>query len=234
METTPIIKELHDAKIRTLMVTGDNVMTAISVSRKCGMVLPNENIALLELDSINIDNSDCYEAPKLTLRILGDDSYGMYREDCIVNLNNFEFDHIALDGMTWSALRTYYPEFVSNIILSGTIFARFRPEQKTQLVTSLQELDYIVAMCGDGANDCGALKAAHIGVSLSQAEASVAAPFTSAIENISCVKHLMLEGRCALVTSFSLFKYMAMYSLIQFCTVLILYKVRYTIVAIKK
>jgi P-type E1-E2 ATPase len=34
-------------------------------------------------------------------------------------------------------------------------------------------------MVGDGANDCGALKAAHVGISLSEAEASVAAPFTS-------------------------------------------------------
>lgn len=32
------------------------------------------------------------------------------------------------------------------------------PEQKAQLVTSLQEIGYVVAMCGDGANDCGALK----------------------------------------------------------------------------
>lgn len=78
-------------------------------------------------------------------------------------------------------------------------------------------------MCGDGANDCGALKAAHAGISLSEAEASVASPFTSAEPNISCVPKLIKEGRCALVTSFGIFKYMAAYSLTQFVSIMILY-----------
>ena len=56
-------------------------------------------------------------------------------------------------------------------------------------------------MCGDGANDCGALKAADVGISLSEAEASIAAPFTSKIQDISCVITLLREGRCALTTS---------------------------------
>lgn len=79
------------------------------------------------------------------------------------------------------------------------------------------------AMCGDGANDCGALKAANAGVSLSDAESSVASPFTSKHANISCIPLVIREGRAALVTSFGIFKYVAGYSLIQFLSVLILY-----------
>lgn len=78
-------------------------------------------------------------------------------------------------------------------------------------------------MCGDGANDCGALKMAHVGISLSEQEASVASPFTSKTPNIECVPHLIKEGRAALVTSFCMFKYMALYSMIQYVGVLLLY-----------
>ena len=50
-------------------------------------------------------------------------------------------------------------------------------------------------MCGDGANDCGALRTAHAGISLSEAEASVASPFTSKEPNISCVPEVIREGK---------------------------------------
>lgn len=80
-------------------------------------------------------------------------------------------------------------------------------------------------MCGDGANDCGALKAAHTGISLSEAESSVASPFTSKTANIHCVLDIIKEGRAALVTSFGIFKYMASYSLCQFISVMILYTI---------
>lgn len=70
-----------------------------------------------------------------------------------------------------------------------------------------------------------ALKAADVSVSLSQTEASIVAPFTSRQTDINCVLELVKEGRCALVTSFGIFKYMAIYSFIQFHSVILLYTV---------
>ena len=58
------------------------------------------------------------------------------------------------------------------------------PDQKAQLIEELQKIDYQVIMCGDGANDCAALKLANVGVSLSESEASVAAPFTASCGDI--------------------------------------------------
>lgn len=60
-----------------------------------------------------------------------------------------------MDGKTFNKLRQYYSDVLPMILLRTKVFARFQPDQKTQLITQFQELDYIVSMVGDGANDCG-------------------------------------------------------------------------------
>ena len=41
----------------------------------------------------------------------------------------------------------------------ASVFARMEPEDKSNLVTHLQNFTgNKIGMCGDGANDCGALK----------------------------------------------------------------------------
>ena len=112
------------------------------------------------------------------------------------------------------------------VLKNCSVYARCSPENKSQIVQSLQKESFTVLMCGDGANDCSALKVADVGVSLSTEEASIAAPFTSRTPDISCVVELLKEGKCALVTSCQIFKYILLYSLIQFISVTLLIFIR--------
>ena len=80
------------------------------------------------------------------------------------------------------------------------------PEQKIEIVLFLQKLGNIVSMTGDGANDCGALKQADIGISFSEADASFAAPFSAIGTSISCVETVLLEGRATIVNSVEVFR----------------------------
>ncbi|XP_063707485.1 polyamine-transporting ATPase 13A3 isoform X3 [Culicoides brevitarsis] len=270
-DTTSVISSLMKANIRTIMVTGDNILTALSVAKDCGMITKGQNVIIVNSRQNNMkaNGHELYynlsgqgngesKSPTeaLTPNGCGGDYALMSNSNSMASIqtvdtftqttsvslkdveagfkidelegrmehdkNNYRF---AMTGKTWAMIREYFPDLVSKFVTRGTIFARMSPDQKQQLVMELQDLGYYVAMCGDGANDCGALKAAHTGISLSDAESSVASPFTSRNPTIACVPSIVKEGRAALVTSFGIFKYMAAYSLVQFASVIILYSI---------
>uniref|UniRef100_A0A8C9TXN1 ATPase cation transporting 13A2 n=1 Tax=Scleropages formosus TaxID=113540 RepID=A0A8C9TXN1_SCLFO len=215
-ESAGVIGTLKQAHLRTVMVTGDNILTAVNVARTCGMMQSEERVIY-----VHATPPGNHSQPTLRFH-LGESSRAAEQDGLTQVSTCYRYFSGFLGSSDFSVLAAL---LWLQVLMRGTVYARMAPEQKTQLVKELQKLNYRVGMCGDGANDCGALRAADVGVSLSEAEASVASPFTSKTNNISCVPLLIREGRCALVTSFSLFKYMALYSLIQFCSVLILYTV---------
>ncbi|KAL1302559.1 hypothetical protein AAFC00_002941 [Neodothiora populina] len=231
--TTDVISEIRDANIRTVMCTGDNILTAISVARECGLIdrtahcfVPHfvegdSRTALSRLTFESVDNP-VYRLDENTLKPLPPpaehDSSLPYD---VSNLRNYS---IAVSGDVFRWIIDFAsPKVLKEMLVCGQVFARMSPDEKHELVEKLQSIDYCAGFCGDGANDCGALKAADVGISLSEAEASVAAPFTSRVFDISCVPEVIREGRAALVTSFSCFKYMSLYSAIQFTSVSFLY-----------
>ncbi|XP_022090369.1 probable cation-transporting ATPase 13A3 [Acanthaster planci] len=227
-ETKPVIQELQAAGIRTVMVTGDNILTAINVARKCDMIPAGEDIVRVEVEENNEGNKlrltrlTGYKEKKTSGQDHLDD--GDSEEICVqIEPTVGCRTHYAIDGKSFQAVSELNTDAMATLAVQGTVFARMTPDQKAQLVESLQDLEYRVGMCGDGANDCGALKAAHAGVALTETEASVASPFTSKIQNISCIPTLIKDGRAALVTSFGMFKFLALYSMIQFITVIICY-----------
>ncbi|XP_075802718.1 polyamine-transporting ATPase 13A2 isoform X6 [Microtus pennsylvanicus] len=224
-QTTPVIQTLRKTGIRTIMVTGDNLQTAVTVARGCGMVGTQEHLVIIHATHPEQGQPASLEflPPEFSAVMNGAKDPGQ-ATGYPVELEP-QSRHLALSGPTFAVLQKHFPKLLPKVLVQATVFARMAPEQKTELVCELQKLQYCVGMCGDGANDCGALKAADVGISLSQAEASVVSPFTSSMASIECVPTVIREGRCSLDTSFSVFKYMALYSLTQFISVLILYTV---------
>ncbi|NWV80659.1 AT134 ATPase, partial [Dasyornis broadbenti] len=225
-ETKPVLEELSAACIRSVMVTGDNIQTAVTVAKNAGMIAPTHRVILVEANKVpgsfsaSITWKSLEENKTEDYRSLEDDS--QTEPGVRLALGSGQY-HFAMSGKSYQIVAQHFRHLFPKLLLNGTVFARMSPSQKSSLVEEFQKLDYFVGMCGDGANDCGALKVAHAGISLSEQEASVASPFTSRTPSIACVPELIREGRAALVTSFCMFKYMALYSTIQYLGVLLLY-----------
>ncbi|XP_008944588.1 PREDICTED: probable cation-transporting ATPase 13A4 [Merops nubicus] len=225
-ETKPVLEELSAARIRSVMVTGDNIQTAVTVAKNAGMISPTNRVILVEAKKIpgslsaSITWKPLEENKTEDYRSLEDDRQTDRGVRLALGPARY---HFAMNGKSYQIVAQHFRHLLPKLLLHGTVFARMSPGQKSSLVEEFQKLDYFVGMCGDGANDCGALKVAHAGISLSEQEASVASPFTSRTPSIACVPELIREGRAALVTSFCMFKYMALYSTIQYLGVLLLY-----------
>ncbi|KAI8975910.1 Ca-transporting ATPase [Trametes punicea] len=229
--TTPAIQTLRAAHFACRMITGDNPLTAVSVARECGLINPaaqvftptfllgNASSPLSKLEWSSMEEPT-WKLDDYSLKPLPPPAHHLVESDEVESQDYT----LAVTGDIFRWIMNHAPlETMQRMLVKTQIYARMSPDEKNEVVERLQALGYIVLMCGDGANDCAALKAADVGLSLSEAEASVAAPFTSRTPDISCVLEVIKEGRAALVTSFSCFKYMALYSLIQFTTISLLY-----------
>ncbi|KAH9404644.1 hypothetical protein TYRP_000470 [Tyrophagus putrescentiae] len=219
--TFDVLQELRRANIRCIMATGDSLLTGISVAEECQLV--DKSDAIIRVRA-HLDKS----SKKVQVQY----SYIKYPDFVLKNDNNANFEqasgghfryHFAIEGDSFNTIRAADSQLIERIVHKGTIFARMSPDQKLSLVNLLQKQNHNVGMCGDGANDCGALRAADAGIALSVAEASVASPFTFKQKDISCVPSLLKEGRCTLAAIFGAFKYQVCYCFILLGTVLILF-----------
>ena len=82
-------------------------------------------------------------------------------------------------------------------ILDLKIIARARPMDKKRLVETLQELNEVVAVTGDGTNDAPALKAAHVGLSMGDGTsvAKEASDITIVDNSFSSIGRAVMWGR---------------------------------------
>ena len=242
--TKEVIETLQECDVGTIMATGDNVLTAISVAGQCGIIdrmkqvylgdlsideQTNKPFVIWQNQSLKSRNFSMQDRSMSIKSSTVDDELGLFKPNSLPWDYQDDNLNVALTGKAFKHIydRKQQNPFMFNSVLSkAKVYARMSPDDKALLVDSLQEnLKINCGMCGDGANDCGALKSAAVGISLSEAEASIAAPFTSKVQDIRCVIQLLIEGKAAITTTFQAFKFIELYSVIQLVSCTLLYSI---------
>ncbi|KAJ8300415.1 hypothetical protein KUTeg_021934 [Tegillarca granosa] len=148
-DSKAVIKEIIHSSHHVVMITGDNPLTACHVAKELRftkkeiLVLekPNEKDSSWHWQSID----DCVVLP-LSSKNIRKQLLGTY--------------DLCLTGETQDF------RLMKQVLPNVTVFARVTPKQKELVITTLKSLGYTTLMCGDGTNDVGALKHAHVGVAL--------------------------------------------------------------------
>jgi magnesium-transporting ATPase (P-type) len=202
VETPEVLSEIENGSVSLTMVTGDSVLTGVFIARQAGIIKPNRQLIL---GNLNLDGG---------LDWIDADTEKLIEKPMIIDEHKNEVD-IALTGDTWEALLESDNKYALMIAEHIRVFGRCNPVHKVSIISTFIEKGYVTLMCGDGQNDCGALKSAHVGIALSTAEASLVAPFTSIDKDIKAVVELLREGRCALASAFAAYKYYILYGQIE-------------------
>jgi predicted P-type ATPase len=208
-DTTDAIAQLKAGDIRVVMVTGDNAMCGCYIARHSGMVAPASRVILGDVERTGSGANAA----------LGDvqwrdvDSGVEFDQQAVRNMAlNGDDVELAVTGAAFNRLKSLGE--MNRLLFHVRIFSRMTPDDKVDCVKMHMEAGAVTGMCGDGGNDCGALRIAHAGIALSDADASVVSPFTSKPKTIQSVVDICREGRCSLATSFASVKFLIMYGVI--------------------
>lgn len=150
------VRMLNESSHRVVMITGDNPLTAVHVARQVEIV----DREVLILDAPENDNI----GKKLVWRSIDDKVNIPVDPTKPIDEQILQTKDLCITGY---ALGKYKEEAaLKQILRYAWVYARVSPKQKEEILLGLKEAGYTTLMCGDGTNDVGALKQAHIGVAL--------------------------------------------------------------------
>ncbi|KAH8882959.1 hypothetical protein GQ53DRAFT_847280 [Thozetella sp. PMI_491] len=150
------VRMLNESSHRVVMITGDNPLTAVHVAKEVEIV--DRDVLILDAP----EHSD------------GDDRIIWRSVDDKVNIEVDPTKPIDPEiiktkdlCVTGYALAKYKGQVGWKTLLRyAWVYARVSPKQKEEILLGLKDMGYYTLMAGDGTNDVGALKQAHIGVAL--------------------------------------------------------------------
>ncbi|KNC52742.1 P-type ATPase superfamily [Thecamonas trahens ATCC 50062] len=168
-DSRDVVAELREAAHDVVMITGDALFTAVHVARTVN-ILDSDRPALVcqpasdgsgglvwanpieaadgvgEIEPVALASADALAAQFSKLAVGADLA--------ITGASLAELVEAVPDGAAWPAM-VYFK-----------VFARMTPELKEKVLAALKDSGHFTLMCGDGANDVGALKQAHVGLAL--------------------------------------------------------------------
>ena len=150
------VRMLNESSHRCVMITGDNPLTAVHVARQVEIV----DREVLILDAPEHDKSGgklVWKSVDETVNIPVDFTKPL-------DENIIREKDICVTGYALSKYRNQ--PALPQILRYTWVYARVSPKQKEDILLGLKDLGYTTFMAGDGTNDVGALKQAHIGVAL--------------------------------------------------------------------
>ncbi|KAF2747767.1 hypothetical protein M011DRAFT_467364 [Sporormia fimetaria CBS 119925] len=150
------VRMLNESSHRVVMITGDNPLTAVHVARQVEIV----DRECLILDAPEHDES----GEKLVWRSVDDKISIPVDPSKAIDAEILKTKDICVTG--YALAKFQGQQGWKQLLRHSWVYARVSPRQKEDILIGLKEIGYTTLMCGDGTNDVGALKQAHIGVAL--------------------------------------------------------------------
>jgi cation-transporting ATPase 13A1 len=153
-DSAAVLLELEQSSHDLVMITGDQSLTACHVASQVHIcskpVLILTRMGTSGFEWVSPDETD--KAP--------------YSAEEVAALS--ESHDLCISGDSFEMLQR--TEAVLQVIPHVKVFARVAPEQKELVLTTFKTVGRMTLMCGDGTTDVGALKQAHVGIALLNAE----------------------------------------------------------------
>ncbi|KAL1960659.1 hypothetical protein VTO42DRAFT_7238 [Malbranchea cinnamomea] len=150
------LRMLNESSHRVVMITGDNPLTAVHVARQVEIV----DRDVLILDAPEDDTS----GTKLVWRSVDDKFSVPVNPAEPLDSNILETKDLCVTGYALEKFRNQ--KALKDLLRHTWVYARVSPKQKEEILLGMKDAGYTTLMCGDGTNDVGALKQAHVGVAL--------------------------------------------------------------------
>jgi cation-transporting ATPase 13A1 len=175
-DSEEVINALVASSNRVMMATGDATLTALHVGNEVGIAKGGlAGAAVLELEQSNNKSGGSLRWVSAKRdKDGGIQVIGSYKDLSIPQLAqkySLCVTGESLNAASYAATTTTESGTSSESELwdyldSVSIFARMSPDDKERVLKRLKQQGRHTYMCGDGANDVGALKQAHVGVAL--------------------------------------------------------------------